>query len=153
MVAAKIIPTYGWASIFQLAGCCTLASVPVVYFFLAESLDFYLKSQPEGALLKANNLLLKMGRDTIANLPEKPSAFQKIPIKLLLSPAFRLSTIQLWIALFLSFATLYFLTSWIPKLASTAGLSIELAIYAGTVFNLGLLSESLRKDIFQVNMG
>jgi hypothetical protein len=30
------------------------------------------------------------------------------------------------------FATLYFLTSWIPKLASS-GLSIELAIYAGTV--------------------
>jgi MFS family permease len=94
-----------------------------------------------------------MGRDTIANLPEKPSAFQKIPIKLLLSPAFRLSTIQLWIALFLSFATLYFLTSWIPKLASTAGLSIELAIYAGTVFNLGAFIGIITQGYFSSKYG
>jgi MFS family permease len=77
MVAAKIIPTYGWASIFQLAGCCTLASVPVVYFFLAESLDFYLKSQPEGALLKANNLLLKMVKIPSLLYPKNQQFFRK----------------------------------------------------------------------------
>ena len=37
----------------------------------------------------------------------------------------------------MSFVTLYFLVSWIPKLAVATGLSMELAIYAGTVFNLG----------------
>ena len=37
----------------------------------------------------------------------------------------------------MSFATLYFLTMWIPKLATNAGLALNLAIYAGTVFNLG----------------
>jgi MFS family permease len=37
----------------------------------------------------------------------------------------------------MSFVTLYFLTSWIPKLASSTGISMKLAIYAGTVFNLG----------------
>jgi hypothetical protein len=153
MVAAKIIPTYGWQSIFQLAGCCTLASVPVVYFFLAESLEFYLKSQPLGALEKANDLLVKMGRESISTLPEKPQVHQKVPIKLLLSQEFRISTFQLWIALFLSFATLYFLTSWIPKLASTAGLSIELAIYAGTVFNLGAFLGIITQGYFSSKYG
>ena len=47
------------------------------------------------------------------------------------------ATIRLWVAIFMAFATLYFLTMWIQKLASAAGLSISLAIYAGTVFNLG----------------
>ena len=37
----------------------------------------------------------------------------------------------------MAFASLYFLTSWIPKLASVTGLSAESVIYAGTVFNLG----------------
>ncbi|MDI9861720.1 MFS transporter [Flectobacillus roseus] len=153
IVAAKIIPTYGWHSIFQLAGCCTLASVPVVYFFLAESLEFYLKSQPLGSLEKANDLLVKMGREPISTLPEKPQVHQKVPIKLLLSQEFRISTFQLWIALFLSFATLYFLTSWIPKLASTAGLSIELAIYAGTVFNLGAFVGIITQGYFSSKYG
>jgi MFS transporter, AAHS family, 4-hydroxybenzoate transporter len=54
-----------------------------------------------------------------------------------LTPERKMSTLQLWLALFLAFASLYFLTTWIPKLASSAGLSMELAIYAGTVFNLG----------------
>ncbi|MES1225496.1 MAG: MFS transporter, partial [Bacteroidota bacterium] len=44
-----------------------------------------------------------------------------------------------WGALFLSFTTLYFLMNWIPKLAANAGLSMQAAIYAGTVFNLGAI--------------
>ena len=36
------------------------------------------------------------------------------------------------------FVTLYFLVNWIPKLVVATGLSMELAIYVGTVFNLGL---------------
>ena len=45
--------------------------------------------------------------------------------------------ILLWSSFLLCFAALYFLTSWIPKLASNAGLSASLSIYAGIFFNLG----------------
>ena len=38
---------------------------------------------------------------------------------------------------------MYFLTTWIPNLARNTGLSIELAIYAGTVFNLGAIFGNL----------
>jgi MFS family permease len=58
-------------------------------------------------------------------------------VKDLLHEEHRSSTLRLWVTIFLAFATLYFLTTWIPKLASVAGLSEKLAIYAGTVFNLG----------------
>ena len=50
---------------------------------------------------------------------------------------YKISTLQLWAALFFAFGCLYFLISWIPKLATDAGLSIELAIYAGSIFNIG----------------
>ena len=138
LVAAQIIPAYGWRTMFQLAGIATLVTLPVIYFFLAESLDFLLKTQPKGALEKANVLLSKMNKETLVALP--PLSIEKVEkpsVTALLTPERKTSTLQLWLALFMAFASLYFLTTWIPKLASSAGLSMELAIYAGTVFNLG----------------
>jgi MFS transporter, AAHS family, 4-hydroxybenzoate transporter len=138
LVAAQVIPAYGWRAMFQVAGMTTLFTLPLIWFFLAESLDFLLKRQPKGALEKVNSILSKMNRETLPALPplsigtvEKPS------VTALLTPERKFSTLQLWLALFLAFGSLYFLTTWIPKLASSAGLSMELAIYAGTVFNLG----------------
>jgi predicted MFS family arabinose efflux permease len=142
---------------FQIAGVATLLTLPLIFFFLAESLDFLLKKQPVGALEKANVLLRKMGQPTLSKLPplsiamsdlrfgisesadiRNPTAdIEKPSVASLLTPQRRRSTLQLWLALFMAFGSLYFLTTWIPKLASSAGLSMELAIYAGTVFNLG----------------
>lgn len=137
LVAARVIPVSGWPSMFQIAGVVTFLALPLIQFFLTESLDFYLKSQPRQALEKANLILGKMRHSLIDALPHKPAKGSGIPIRSLLDKEYKLPTFQLWVALFLSFATLYFLTSWIPKLATNAGLPIELAIYAGTVFNVG----------------
>jgi benzoate transport len=138
LASAEIIPAYGWRAMFQTAGVVTLLTLPLIFFFLAESLDFLLKRQPNGALEKVNAILSKMNRETLSTLP--PLSYETVEkpnVAALLTPERRLPTIQLWIALFMAFASLYFLTTWIPKLASSAGLSMELAIYAGTVFNLG----------------
>jgi MFS transporter, AAHS family, 4-hydroxybenzoate transporter len=138
LAAAKIIPTYGWQAMFQTAGIATLITVPFIFLFLSESLDFLLKKRPTGALKKANSILSKMNKPTLPELPPLSiNMIEKPSVTSLLTPERKLSTLQLWLALFMAFASLYFLTTWIPKLASSAGLSMELAIYAGTVFNLG----------------
>lgn len=137
LVAAEVTPLYGWQMMFQIAGIATAATLPLVYFFMAESLDFLLKSQPNGALKRANVILAKMNLPLIANLPSRENAVSKASVNALLQGNRRIPTLQLWSAIFLVFATLYFLTMWIPKLASSAGLSLQLAIYAGMVFNLG----------------
>lgn len=138
LAAAQIIPAYGWRAMFQVAGVATLITLPLIYFYLAESLDFLLKKQPQGALEKANIILTKMNRAILEALPPlSMERLEKASVASLLTPERRTPTLQLWTALFMAFASLYFLTTWIPKLASSAGLSMELAIYAGTVFNLG----------------
>ncbi len=109
LVAAEIIPTMGWQSIFKIAGITSFVTLPIVYLFLAESNEFVQTKKED---IKPN-------------------------VQSLLNPIHRKSTLGLWMALFMAFATLYFLTTWIPKLASAAGLDEALAIYAGTVFNLG----------------
>ncbi|MBO0931333.1 MFS transporter [Fibrella aquatilis] len=137
MVAARIIPVYGWQSMFLAAGVATLLTVPLSYFFLAESLDFLLKSRPKNALVQANRILHKMGEKPLPALPTVETSVTKAAVRALFVGHRRSATLLLWGALFMSFATLYFLTMWIPKLASNAGLALNLAIYAGTVFNLG----------------
>jgi MFS transporter, AAHS family, 4-hydroxybenzoate transporter len=109
LAATIIIPQYGWQMMFRVAGAASFLLLPVVYFFLKESEEFLNKSGSK----------------------KNPS------VNALLTAKFRKPTTILWTAIFMAFATLYFLTLWIPKLASVAGLSVELAIYAGTVFNLG----------------
>ena len=47
------------------------------------------------------------------------------------------STLKLWIAFFSAFMCLYYLISWIPKMVNDMGLSIELGIYSGVIFNVG----------------
>ncbi len=146
LVAAQVIPLYGWRMMFQIAGVATIATLPIIFFFLAESLDFLLKKQPNNALQKANAILIKMNQPTLLELPPlsilsaitgKQSEIEKASVTSLLTPERKAYTLNLWIALFMAFGTMYFLITWIPKLASSAGLSMELAIYAGTVFNLG----------------
>jgi MFS transporter, AAHS family, 4-hydroxybenzoate transporter len=138
LVAASVIPDYGWRTMFQIAGVATLITLPLIFFFLSESLDFLFKKRPQNALQKINAILHKMNRETYTNWPPLSiETVEKVSVASLLTPERKASTIRLWIALFMAFAALYFLTTWIPKLASSAGLSMELAIYAGTVFNLG----------------
>jgi benzoate transport len=137
LVAAKVIPLDGWAQMFKYAGYASIMAVPVVLIFLYESIDYYLKGQPDHALGKINQILNKMGHTSLSALPELPPKQAAIPLDKLLHTEYKQDTMQLWAALFMAFATLYFLTSWIPKLASNAGLPLHLAIYAGTVFNIG----------------
>lgn len=138
LVAVQIIPAYGWRAMFQIAGIATLCTFPLIFFFLAESLDFLMKKRPSSALEKINTLLVKMNKPQLTELPPLSiETIEKPSVAALLTPERRVSTLQLWLALFMAFGSLYFLTTWIPKLASSTGLSMELAIYAGTVFNLG----------------
>jgi AAHS family 4-hydroxybenzoate transporter-like MFS transporter len=47
------------------------------------------------------------------------------------------SSVLLWCAVTLGYFVLYFVISWVPKLASQAGLPVSDAIYAGATYNLG----------------
>jgi MFS transporter, AAHS family, 4-hydroxybenzoate transporter len=125
LAAASIIPLYGWQSMFQVAGITSFITLPIVYFFLKESTDFLDKSERKKSPVVSE----------------------------LLTNNYKNATIGLWIAIFMAFATLYFLTTWIPKLASATGLSVELAIYAGTVFNLGAFCGIVSQGYFSGKFG
>lgn len=153
LVAAKVIPAQGWEQMYVYAGGASLLAIPLIIFFLSESIEFYIKTHPSNALEKTNNILTRMGLSALSELPERAEKQAVIPIDKLLQGAYRKPSIQLWIALFMAFAALYFMTSWIPKLATDAGLSLELAIYAGTVFNIGAFFGIITQGFFSTRFG
>lgn len=137
-VAAEVVPWYGWRPLFVIAGVTSLVGIPIVLLFLPESLDFLAKKQPKDALQRINKVLAKMSRTAIAALPVLDDT-EKVSITVgsLMHSRYRGSTINLWVAFFMSFGTLYFLLSWVVKLALESGLALENAIYAGVALNLG----------------
>jgi len=137
LVAAEIIPALGWRAIFVVAGAATLMTLPLVALLLPESLTFLLRTRPGGALGKVNRILERMGRDSLATLPDVAQVVEARNVASLFASELSRATWLLWAAFFMNFMALYFLTSWIPKLATSAGLALELAIYAGAVFNFG----------------
>jgi benzoate transport len=137
LVAAEIIPNHGWSSMFQFAGVATLATIPLVLFFMEESLEYLIKQRPAGALARVNRILAKMKVPQYDELPALHEQIEAATVKGLFKGELGRQTILLWTAFFMAFATLYFLLSWIPKLTTAAGLSERLGIYSGTVFNLG----------------
>ena len=153
-IAAAVIPLYGWESMFILSGLITILTIPLTYFFLTESPQFYLKKQPKGALKKANKILVKMNFEALESLPKiNLSVINKSQVSQLFTKKYKISTLQLWAALFFAFGCLYFLISWIPKLATDAGLSIELAIYAGSIFNVGAFFGIVLQGYFSSKIG
>ena len=153
-IAAAVIPSYGWESMFILAGLVTLIAIPLSYFFLTESPQFYLKKQPLGALEKVNKIFVKMNFKTLDRLPEvELSLVNNSQFSQLFTSKYKISTLQLWASLFFAFGCLYFLISWIPKLATDAGLSIELAIYAGSIFNVGAFFGIILQGYFSSKIG
>lgn len=124
LFSAYVIKNYGWQTLYTWAGLLTLSMLPVLFILLKESIEFKEKAKPKEATVKR-----------------------------LFTVEFKWGTIYLWAALFLSFSCLYFLMNWIPKLASNAGLSLEKAIYAGTIFNLGAVAGIPIQGFFSIRFG
>jgi MFS transporter, AAHS family, 4-hydroxybenzoate transporter len=135
---AWAVPQFGWRFAFLIAGFVSLAMLMAVVVFMPDSLAFLAKKQPLNAHADINNLLAKMGHNSIETLPAKPNNdTPSVPLKNLLAPEYQGSTIRLWIGIFFGFLTLYTLMGWIPKIVKTSSGSFEMGTYAGIALNLG----------------
>jgi benzoate transport len=135
--AAVAIPEYGWQAVLSGAGVIAAAMFPVLYFALPESMQFLVRQGGTDALQRLNSIRVRMGQSELQSLPLLPVAVSKRGVAGLFSDGRARNTILLWTSMIAGFAALWFAISWVPKLATMAGLSTEDAIYAGTSFNAG----------------
>jgi benzoate transport len=143
VIAAFIMPEYGWRGMFWFGGGLTLSMVIVAWLFIPESLKYLFERRPSNALERVNKILRKLRKDVLSELPDvtaggdrNRASFVATLLKLL-KKEHRVVTLTLWSTFFLCFATLYFLLSWIPKLMDDAGFEVAVGRQAFFLFNFG----------------
>lgn len=137
MLASNLLATYEWRSVFYLGAIATAALLPVVYWFVPESVHWLVRKQPAGALEKTNAALRKLGYRAVAALPTIDIADRKRSVADIFSPGLVAITLMVTAAFFFHSTTFFFILKWTPKIVADLGFAASNAGYVLTYANLG----------------
>jgi len=126
-IAAQLLKTSDWRSVFYLGGGITAICLPLVYFLIPESVHWLTRKQPKGALERINRTLKRMGHAAISALPDVSGERSKRRISEIFSPALIATTIIVTVAYFLHVTTFYFIIKWVPKIVVDMGFAASAA--------------------------
>ena len=138
LVAGRMLPTFGWRTMFAVGGLLPVIAAIILLRYLPES-PRYLARRPE-RWPELAGILQRIGHavppgSTFADLGE--TAIARTSVGALFSPDFRRDTLALWGAFFSCLLAVYTAFNWIPSLLSDAGLGIAVASNGMAAFNLG----------------
>ena len=141
LASSVLIPKFGWESVFWLGGIVPVILLPIVALAVPEAVRFLAKRTDKSALAK---VLHRLRLDptlapSIAPTPDEARA----PLPSLFTQGRTVGTIMLWIILLLSLLMTYFLTNWIPIIATQNGLIARVAILGAVMLNLGSIIGSI----------
>ncbi|HUD96493.1 MAG TPA: MFS transporter [Woeseiaceae bacterium] len=120
-IAAQLLQTYDWRSVFYLGTTMTAVCIPLVYFLIPESVHWLTYKQPEGALEKINRTLKRMGHAAVSALPAMSSKPGGRRVNDIFAPALLATTVILTTTYFLHVMTFYFIIKWVPKIIVDMG--------------------------------
>ena len=145
VLAAAIIPIWGWHSIFLTGAIAPLILAVVMLFKLPESLPFLTLKNRKPDVLKtwATRLGYVESAGTESKFVVRESAKEGAPIAQLFKDNLALGTLMLWVVNFMNLLAAYFLANWLPVLMTEAGHAGSKAVLAGAVFWIGGLLGNL----------
>ena len=126
-IAAQLLKTQDWRSVFYLGGVMTAACLPLVYFLIPESVHWLTRKQPDGALERINRTLKRMGHAAVDGLPDVSAETTKRSVSEIFSSTLIATTIILTAAYFLHITTFYFIIKWVPKIIVDMGFAASSA--------------------------
>ena len=126
-----------WRSVFLFGAGVTLAMIPIVYFFMPESVHWLARKQPKDALAKINRTLRKIGHTPIAALPVVSEATRKRSVGDIFRGSLLPITVIVTIAYFFHITTFYFIVKWVPTLVVDMGFAPSSAGQVLSWFNVG----------------
>ena len=137
-IAAKFIPAFGWPSIFVLGGIAPIVLSLILVFTLPESVRFLALKQgrPDrvaAILAKLTGRTFAPGAQFILREENQPG----LPVKHLFTKGRARMTSLLWLAFVASLFGHVFLTSWLPTVLESSGLTLANAVVAGALLQAG----------------
>jgi AAHS family 4-hydroxybenzoate transporter-like MFS transporter len=138
-VAAALIESFGWRSVFLVGGAIPLVIALAMITSLPESLQFLaVRRTNDRALAKWLTKLdprLAVGPSTeyIANEKSK----EGVPVVHLFRDGRGTVTILLWIVNFMNLLNLYTLAGWLPTILTQNGYTRQTAVLVGTTLQVG----------------
>ena len=138
-IAAQLVPSYGWQSVFWLGGIFPLLLAPVLIFWLPESIRLLAlkgtRNEYVARLIRAINPALRFAPGTRFIAPEEhPEGF---PVEHLFTEGRALATVLIWVMFFTNLLVIYFCATWLPTVINNTGVSVRLAVIATALFQVG----------------
>jgi AAHS family 4-hydroxybenzoate transporter-like MFS transporter len=139
LLAAALIPQFGWRSVFVVGGVAPLLLAPILALRLPESVRFLALTgrAPErvAELLRRINPAASFAPATQFVVHEPHLA--GLPVLHLFRDGRTLATLLLWVVFFMSLLDLYFLSNWLPTVLNDLGASVSAAALIGSMLQVG----------------
>lgn len=132
LIAAQLVPVYGWQAIFWSGAGLTAAGIVLTVAFVPESAEFLAS---RGRMDEVHDIAKRIGLEGPVSVQSRP--VESASIKDLFSPTFLRTSLQLWAAFSLIMFAYYFTSQWTPKLLQEEGLSAQQGILGGIMLSLG----------------
>lgn len=136
-ISASLLSDNDWRSIFEVGALATATLIPLVYFFVPESVAWLSEKQPENALERINVILKRMGKTLATTLPARASGKQKQSVATIFSPDLAPTTILVTFAYAFHITTFYYILKWVPKIVVDMGFAASSAASVLMWANLG----------------
>ncbi|WP_375206226.1 MFS transporter [Hyphococcus sp.] len=152
-IASMLLAYYDWRAVFIFGAVMTVIFIPLIWYFLPESIEFLSQKRPAGSLEKINSTLKRMGHDTVSEMPVVVEEPKKIGVGRLFGPELARTTTILTFAYFAHIMTFYFYLKWIPKIVVDLGFEPSLAGSVLVWANVGGASGAILLGLLAMKYG
>jgi MFS transporter, AAHS family, 4-hydroxybenzoate transporter len=139
ILAADLIPRFGWRSVFLVGGIAPLVMVPILVWRLPESVRFAATTgqAPDRIagllkLISPNAMFAPGARFVVQEL-----RLDGVPVRHLFREGRTAATLLLWVVFFMSLLDIYFLALWLPTVLHDLGESVSVAVLIGSMLQVG----------------
>jgi AAHS family 4-hydroxybenzoate transporter-like MFS transporter len=148
MVAARLLPLYGWTAVFAVGGLLPLALAPFLALGLPESPYFLALAGNRDAAIAAILRKIDPAVPGGATFVIRETRATGLSIKHLFRDGRALTTVLLCIVVFMNNFLIYVFASWLPSLARASGLTEQASVLTGVAMNVGGLGGTLAMGWF-----